>query len=211
MSLHANHFPVPNLLMSICLNLRHQSYHIARHHHYICLSLPDRALCVITSKCSCLSSPAWNHCTVSSRFSYSSFCVRHVSLDLKRNRPPSFLGRRFSSARAPLTKRSTRISVKRLKWGLLDPELRRTIDTLHQDLGQSLDKRDHEILQSNDSPNGPGDQVAELDSIPLSPLMDREIQQARRRHREPKSPPRRERTEFQSLLAKNPYGIIRVS
>ena len=47
-----------------------------------------------------------------------------------------------------------------------------------------------------------------LENMPLSPLMDPNLIKARKRHLETKSSPSKEKTEFQSRLERNPYGIL---
>jgi hypothetical protein len=51
----------------------------------------------------------------------------------------------------------------------------------------------------------------EWSQLPRSPLMDAGFIAARDKHRQPKSDPSKERTEFQSLLEKNPYAIALAS
>ena len=198
--------------MSICSRLKGQSYFLVRHDHHAGSTSLDQAFQAVSSRCNNSSSPLWKHWTAFSRSPCNSSCVRHVSLHIRKDRLEPPLRRQAERqsllAQASLTKQSIKISAKRIKWGLLGPELRRTVDTLHQTLSQKSDGTEHGSLQPYDPSCGLGDELTELDSIPLSPLMDPHLQQTKRRHREPKPTPSREKTVFQTKLAKNPYGIF---
>ena len=63
---------------------------------------------------------------------------------------------------------------------------------------------------NNDSPRHEEPRNQEEDfsfeHMPLSPLIDKKLIEARIRYREPKPLPSKERTDFQKLIDKNPYG-----
>ena len=113
-----------------------------------------------------------------------------------------------STAQFSLPLKSTKFIEKRIKWGLLDRELSTALDGFEQDLAQKTNQSKTELSERHNLSERSRDEIAGLDDMPLSPLMDANLYRARRRYREPKSFPSSERTEFQTLLAKNPYGTF---
>ena len=191
--------------MSICLFFSRQSHLFLR-----CDCCVGTIPLGQASKFSKLSSRSLKPCTVFSR-SHNVTAVRRVSVQVNKNGPKPASGDTLLSAHTSLKKSTVEISAKRIKWGLVDPELRQTVDTLHQSLSREPIEREHGPPQSHDLFGGPGDYLAKLDGIPLSPLMEPNAQQAKKRHREPKLSRSSEETDFQIQLAKNPYGIFRMS
>ena len=85
---------------------------------------------------------------------------------------------------------------------LSDDEILGLLQEVQQDIKSTDgDKNDGD---SSKSPKG----VSLLENMPLSPLMHPNLINARKRHTSSKPLPSKERTEFQTLLEKNPFGRL---
>ena len=135
--------------------------------------------------------------------------TRHVSGFAGHDIPRLASGFKTSASQTSLPLQGIKLNHKRVKWGILDPKLLETLDSLERD-STPQDSEASEAKNGASDLHGFSELAMEEDSklndMPLSPLVNPDLYQARRRYREPKSPPSREKTRFQTQLAKNPYG-----